>query len=284
MSDPSPTVSNRTDSRRTAANTRVIAAHLPNPGNDLRVVTGSAARIALPVVDLLRRPDGPRDRQLLCGEAVTHYETHQGWAFVQAAKDNYTGYLPAGALAPAQPTSHWISAPASHAYSAADFKSRETQALSFGSQVVVSGHDGRFAATDLGFIPQVHLSPIGKVLTDPVTVAEGFLGTPYLWGGNSRFGIDCSGLVQAACLACDIPCPGDSDQQEAELGSLLPAGSAYQRGDLLFWKGHVALVRDPATLLHANVHAMAVAVEPLDAAVTRIKDQGDGSVTAHRRL
>ncbi len=283
MTDPRPTISSSTDSRRTACNDRVIAAHLPHPGKDLRVVTGHAARIALPVVDLLRRPEGPRDRQLLSGEAVTHYETHQGWAFVQAARDNYTGYLPADTLAPAQKASHWISAAASHAYSAADFKSPETQALSFGSHVVVSGHEGRFAATDLGFIPLVHLSPIGKVMTDPVTVAESFLGTPYLWGGNSRFGIDCSGLVQATCLACGIPCPGDSDQQEAELGNALPAGTPYQRGDLLFWKGHVALVRDPTTLLHANVHAMAVAFEPLDAALTRIKDQGDGVVTAHRR-
>ena len=112
-----------------------------------------------------------------------------------------------------------------------------------------------------------------------------FLGTPYLWGGNSRLGIDCSGLVQASLLACGIPCPGDSGPQERALGNYAPPnGSAYLRGDLLFWKGHVALVRDSETLIHANVFHMAVAVEPLQPAIDRILTQGDGPVTAHKRL
>nr|WP_122072146.1 NlpC/P60 family protein [Pseudophaeobacter sp. EL27] len=242
------------------------------------------ARIALPVVDLLRAPDGPRDRQLLCGERVEVLDKTQDWHHIRAAKDGYQGYLPSAALAPAQSNSHWISAPASHAYSAADFKSRELVALSLGSQVQVTGYEDRFAKTDQGYIPKVHLTPLGQHMSDPVSVALLFLGTPYLWGGNSRFGIDCSGLVQAACLACGIACPGDSGPQEHELGELLPEGSAYQRNDLLFWKGHVALVHDPDTLLHANVHAMAVALEPLDTAIARIAEQGDGPVTAHRRL
>lgn len=242
------------------------------------------ARIALPVVDLLRAPDGPRDRQLLCGDAVEILDQNQGWAHIRAAKDGYQGYLPDAALAPAQTNSHWISAPASHAYSAADFKSPDLAALSFGSQVLVSGFEGRFAATDQGYIPRVHLTPMEQQLRDPLSVAMGFLGTPYLWGGNSRFGIDCSGLVQLACLACGIACPGDSGPQERQLGTLLPPSSTYQPGDLLFWKGHVAWVQDPDTLLHANVHAMAVALEPLQQAIARIADQGDGPVTAHRRL
>ena len=242
------------------------------------------ARITPPVVDLLRRPDGPRDRQVLCGETVEVQEESQGWSHIRATKDDYTGYVPQKVLAPAQANSHWVSAPASHAYSAADFKSAELAALSFGSQVLVSGFEGRFAVCDQGYVPRVHLKAMGQKLNDPVSVAMGFLGTPYLWGGNSRFGIDCSGLVQAACLACGIACPGDSGPQERELGELLPKGSAYLRNDLLFWKGHVALVQDPETLLHANVHAMAVALEPLEAAIARIADQGDGPVTAHRRL
>jgi len=242
------------------------------------------ARIALPIVDLLRAPDGPRDRQLLCGETVEVLNQTQDWHHVRAAKDGYQGYLRSAALAPAQTNSHWISAPSSHSYCAADFKSRERAALSHGSRVLVSGYEDRFAKTDQGYIPKVHLIPLGQHMSDPVSVALLFLGTPYLWGGNSSFGIDCSGLVQAACLACGIACPGDSGPQEHALGALLPPGSAYQRGDLLFWKGHVALVHDPDTLLHANVHAMAVALEPLDAAITRIAEQGDGPVTAHRRL
>lgn len=246
--------------------------------------TDTQARIALPVVDLLRTPDGPRDRQLLCGDAVTLLERQEGWVRLRAAKDHYEGYVQQSALAPALPPSHWISAPASHAYSSADFKSPELCSLSLGSQVLVSGQEGRFAKTDQGYIPLVHLSPLSEPAKDPVAVSESLLGTPYLWGGNSRFGIDCSGLVQAGCLACGIACPGDSGPQERELGELLPAGTAYQRGDLLFWKGHVAWVRDPETLLHANAHAMAVALEPLQAAIARIAEQGDGPVTAHRRL
>ncbi|MEP2718800.1 NlpC/P60 family protein [Pseudophaeobacter sp.] len=242
------------------------------------------ARIALPLVDLLRQPEGRRDRQLLCGDPVEVLEETKGWSHIRAAKDGYQGYLPNTALAEAQASSHWVSAPSSHAYTEADFKSPERSALCLGSQVLVSKIEGRFAATDQGYIPKAHLSPMDQRLSDPVAVATSFLGTPYLWGGNSRFGIDCSGLVQVACLACGIACPGDSGPQESELGTLLPPGSAYQRGDLLFWKGHVALLQDPDTLLHANADAMAVALEPVTAAIARIADQGDGPVTAHRRL
>ncbi|WP_192965202.1 C40 family peptidase [Phycobacter azelaicus] len=244
----------------------------------------SPARVNRPVVDLLRAPDGPRDRQLLYGETVEILSRNEAWAAVRADKDGYTGHIEASALDTPLEATHWVSAPATHAYADADFKSRDLCALSFGSRVQVRSDTDRFAETELGHIPMTHLSPIGTLPADPVTVAEGFLGTPYLWGGNSRFGIDCSGLVQVALLVCGIPCPGDSGPQERELGRLLPTGSSYERGDLLFWKGHVALVRDPDSIIHANVHHMAVAIEPLDAAIKRIAAQGDGPVTAHKRL
>lgn len=247
-------------------------------------LSGAEASIALPVVNLLRSPEGPRDRQLLLGDRVTLLEQQTDWVKIRAAKDGYCGYVARNALTTAPAPSHWISAPASHAYSRADFKSAERCALSLGSRLCVIGEKGRFAKTDQGYVPLVHLSPLSEQQDDPVAVAESLLGTPYLWGGNSRFGIDCSGLVQAGCLACGIVCPGDSGPQERSLGTLLPKDSAYQRGDLLFWKGHVAWVRDSATLLHANVHAMAVAVEPIAAAITRIQQQGDGPVTSHKRL
>lgn len=271
------------DPRRTPANARVAAAHLADVPDGVARVDGAARRILRPVVDLLRAPDGPRDRQLLFGEEVTAYEDRDGWAFVQADRDGYVGYVPTATLGPARAATHWVAAAATHVYGEPDIKSPDRMALSHGSRLTVTEIRNRFAATPEGYVPTVHLRPVAEGFPDPVAVAELFLGTPYLWGGNSRWGIDCSGLVQAAMLACGIPCPGDSDQQENELGGLMPAGSPVNRGDLLFWKGHVAMAAASDTLIHANAFAMAVSREPLRQAIDRIAAQGDGPVTAHRR-
>ena len=246
-----------------------------------KVVRRDPRQVVRPLVDLLRRPDGPRDRQLLFGDAVTVFQDADGWSYVQAVKDAYCGYVRTEDLGPFAPPTHRVSAPATHAYKQADFKSPDQISLSYGSRVVVQSLDGSYAQTELGFIPAVHLAPVTEVAQDPASVAALFLGTPYLWGGNSRWGIDCSGLVQAALLACDIPCPGDSDMQQG-LGTA--ASGPYQRNDLLFWNGHVALVTDAETLIHANAGAMATVYEPIEAAISRIEFQGDGPVTAHRRL
>jgi cell wall-associated NlpC family hydrolase len=269
------------DRRLTPANGRVAAAQLKGRVAAERYVEGEAAAVAVPVADLLAAPDGARDRQLLLGEPVTVYERRDGWAFVQAEKDGYVGYLDAAALSGAAAPTHRVAARATHVYPGPDIKRRETTALSLGARLTVTGAEGRFAPTPLGFVPLVHLAPLEVPETDPVAVAERFLGAPYLWGGNSASGIDCSGLVQAALLACGIACPGDSDMQAA-LG--VDAEGPPRRGDLLFWKGHVALVRDAGTLIHANAHHMAVAVEGIEAATVRIAAQGDGPVTAHRRV
>ncbi|MFA3917268.1 C40 family peptidase [Ruegeria hyattellae] len=272
------------DPRLTPMNTRVAAAHLCDVPEGVRRVEGSARQVNQPVIDLLRSPEGKRDRQLLYGETLRVFEDRDGWAFVQADKDRYVGYLPADTLAPVTQATHWVSAPATHAYAKPDMKSPETASLSFASRMEVTEVTNGFTKTPLGFVPLVHLSGINTLMSEPVTVAAGFLGTPYLWGGNSRFGIDCSGLVQAGLLACGIACPGDSDLQQAELGQALPGGTPPERGDLLFWNGHVAWVADAQTILHANAGHMAVAYEPLEAAITRIQTQGDGPVTAHKRL
>jgi len=271
------------DPRTTPINARVAGAHLGDAPPGRARVAGDTRRVILPVTNLMRAPDGPRDRQFLYGERVDVFEDRAGWSFVQAQKDGYTGYLPETALGPDLPPTHWISAPSTHVYTAPDIKSPDRLALSFGCQITVLSATDRFAETPDGFVPQGHVLPLGSYMTDPVDVALLFLGTPYLWGGNSRFGIDCSGLVQAGWLACGRPCPGDSDQQEQTLGQTLPAGSPYQRGDLLFWKGHVAQVCDPEMMIHANAFHMAVVCESIEPALTRIAEQGDGPVTSHRR-
>ncbi len=248
--------------------------------------TGSARmirRTVTTVTDLLRTPEGARDRQLLFGDTVTVHAAKGGWCHVEAEKDGYTGYVPAVSLGPDRKATHWVIAQSSHIYEAPEIKAPDYMALSFGSRVTLLSEQNGFGETPDGFVPMVHLTPQSTRLDDPLNVAVLFLGTPYLWGGNSRFGIDCSGLVQAAFLACGRGCPADSGQQETAFGPALSPGTAPRRGDLLFWKGHVAMVSDPDTLLHANSHHMAVRYEPLQSALTRIAEQGGGQVTSHRR-
>ncbi|WP_293577744.1 C40 family peptidase [Phaeobacter sp.] len=279
-----------TDTRRTPANGRVAAHDMVPFPTGHRAVEGAPFTVSVPVADLLRRPEGPRDRQLLLGANVLVFETVGEWCFVQALADDYVGYVARSCLHPTkEPATHSVQTPATHAYAEPNMKSPDLLALSFGARLRVIGENGSFFQTEQGFVPRGHLQHCDDHMQDPIAVAELFLGTPYLWGGNSRAGIDCSGLVQAALLACGIPCPGDSYQQEQELGRAIPLGACQvpddlQRGDLLFWKGHVALMHSADTMIHANAHHMAVVLEPVDAAVARILDQGDGPVTCHRRL
>ena len=243
--------------------------------------------IAQPLVDLCRIPDGPRDRQLRMGESVHLLDRRDGWAEVRAARDGYAGYVPESALGsgPASYTiTHRVRARATHVYPTPDVKTRERFSLGFGARLCVLSEAGRFSETPHGFVPRAHLAPVDTLNSDPVTVAELHLGTPYLWGGDSPFGIDCSGLVQVGCLACGLACPGDSGPQMKSLGMTLPRDAPLQRGDLVFWRGHVAWVADPQTLLHANAYHMAVAFEAVADAITRIESQGDGPVLGRRRL
>ncbi|MCV3270153.1 C40 family peptidase [Roseobacter sinensis] len=247
-------------------------------------VLSEPKRVTAPLVDLRRQPDGSRDRQLLYGDEVTVLHHADGWSLVCAAKDGYCGYLPSDSLGSVTPATHKVTARATHAYTEPDLKSPEQHSLSFGSQITALSETATFIETELGHIPRQHLHRTSDVATDPAAVAGLFLSTPYLWGGNSAWGIDCSGLVQIACLACGLSCPGDSDQQAKELGRSLPPGTPYERNDLLFWDGHVAWVQTSETLLHANAGHMSVAEEPIDQAIDRIAAQGDGPVTLHKRL
>jgi cell wall-associated NlpC family hydrolase len=272
------------DRRLAPANGRVAALRLKGRVEAETFTAGTPRSVTVPLADLLAAPGGLRDRQLLWGEAVTVYEERQGWAFVEAARDGYVGYVEASALAaPVEPT-HFVAVPASHLYPAPDIKTRELAGLSFGARFRVVSAAGNFFETAEGrFVPKPHLRPLNRPFTDPALVAQLFFGVPYLWGGNSIRGIDCSGLVQAAMLACGLPCPGDSDLQEETLGRPLDAAVPLRRGDLVFWKGHVAVAVDGETLIHANAHHMAVAYETAADAIARIESQGAGKPTSRRR-
>jgi len=272
------------DRRQLPANARVAASKLKGLIDAPRFVEGDTRIVARPVVDLLNAPLGRRERQLVLGEPVMRYETRDGWCFVQSLRDGYVGYVQAQDLEDRRAPTHRVIAKSTHIYSEPNFKSRERMALSLGSGLSARGQENGFLVVADGFVPLIHLRDAGARDHDLLTVAERYLGTPYLWGGNSIWGIDCSGLVQAACLSCGIDCPGDSDQQEAELGRALPEGTQPRKGDLLFWKGHVALVAGKNRILHANAGSMTTTYEDMDVAIARIIAAGDGPVTSHKRL
>ncbi|MCR9126186.1 MAG: C40 family peptidase [Rhodobacteraceae bacterium] len=270
------------DSRLTPANARVVHADSAADHPGLTPVQGQPMQIAVPVADLRRAPGGPRDRQWLLGADVQLLEDRNGDCFVLGGADGYVGYLRRSDLGPPRPVSHWVAVRATHAYAEPDMKSPDRLSLAFGSRLHVTGHENGFHQTALGYLPARHLARTDVAHRDPLRTAGRFLGTPYLWGGNSAWGIDCSGLVQAALHAAHLPCPGDSDMQQALGHNRL--GTAIRRGDLLFWKGHVAIAQGPHRMIHANAHHMAVVSEPIAGAVARIAAAGGGPMIAHRRL
>ncbi|WP_136644897.1 NlpC/P60 family protein [Tabrizicola sp. YIM 78059] len=243
---------------------------------------GRSGRIVVPLADLRDKPGGARDRQLLMGAAVTVIDHEEGHLFVQSRRDGYCGWVESAAVGEGPEPTHWVAAPATHLHTEPLVQAPETASLSLGSQLAVTAFSGAWAQTPQGFVPLCHLRPIGQWAPDAVSVAESLLGTPYLWGGNSRFGIDCSGLVQVALHATGCDCPGDSDMQ-MEMGRPLAPQEGLSRGDLLFWKGHVALVVNPDVLIHANGATMSVACEGIVEAIRRIAEAGGGPVLARKR-
>lgn len=281
----------RPDPRLTPARTDLAAAHLRGEIEAARYVEGRRMHVRDGLTDLHGEPSHSAavTTQAIYGEELTLYEDHEGWAWVQLATDGYVGYLSRGALAEgAVDATHRIRVNRSFVYPAANLKAPVLAALPLGAAVEVEDEHGAFARlVGGGFVFAPHLWARGEKVKDFVGVAEGFLGLPYLWGGKSSLGIDCSGLVQIALAAAGITAPRDTDLQVRALGAELPLSArleALRRGDLVFWNGHVGIMRDAQTLLHANAHQMLVTSEPLDGVRERIRQKGGGEITATKRL
>jgi cell wall-associated NlpC family hydrolase len=278
------------DPRLTPARGDLAAKYLEGKIKAKRFVAGEEFEIVDALAPLRERPssDAMLSTQALKGERVTIYDRNgEGFAWGQLNSDGYVGWLPDRALAkPGAAPTHKITALRTFAFPGPSIKLPPVDTLVMGSLVTVLREDGAFAVTRDGcYLPRQHIGVIDANADDFVAVAERFVGTPYLWGGKTSLGIDCSGLVQVSLTAAGTGCPRDSDMQQDGLGRTLePAESKkLQRGDLIFWNGHVAIARDADTIVHANAHHMATVIETTRQAVARIKAAGS-EISAIKRL
>jgi cell wall-associated NlpC family hydrolase len=242
-----------------------------------RFTKGASAQVRVPRIALRAKPDifCGLDTELMLGEGVRVFDVADGWAWVKSDLDDYVGYLPQATIIDTAPApTHWVMVPRTFLYPEPDMKRPPVEAVSMGSRMTVTGEaetrGTRYLLTTEGAVIARHLAPVGATISDDyVEIASRFLETPYLWGGRTGFGLDCSGLVQLSMMMAGRAAPRDSDQQAAMPGKAITRED-LARGDLVFWKGHVAVMEDRDTLLHANGYTMSVAREHLDDAISRI--------------
>lgn len=275
------------DPRLTLIRDGLAAAGLEGVVRAQRYVATTPLRCAAPAATIRKTADagaGTED-QLVFGEAFDVLLTEGEFSFGQARRDGYVGFVETAALTPgAGAPTHWVSALRTYAFSRADLKSPPRGLYTQNSFVAAGAREGRFVEVEgAGWMVEAHLTPIGVYLDDPAAVAEAYLAAPYQWGGRESAGLDCSGLVQQALYAAGRSGPRDTDMQAGGVGRPVEPAD-LGRGDLVFWPGHVAMMIDDATILHANAHHMAVRVEPLAGAISRIGDAGVGAPTGYRRI
>jgi cell wall-associated NlpC family hydrolase len=268
------------DKRRHAFRDDLADISLQGQVDAKQFVAGADARIAAPVTTIHRAPaeDSMQISQALFGEDVQVFERANDWAWIRSRADGYVGYVLDSALATLMPPiTHRVTAHATHLYPKANLKTFPAVVLPLNALISVVDQNGDYMELATGgFVFVDHVRPITENAGDFVSVAERFVHTPYLWGGKTAAGLDCSGLVQVALQASGIAAPRDADMQEEELGTALLINDldGMKRGDLVFWEGHVGIMHDNAHLLHANGHHMMTVIEPLRAAVDRIAAKG----------
>lgn len=259
-----------------------------------RFTDGVPHQVAVPTLAVRQspRPTAAQDTVLLFGETVKIFDTDNGWAWIQNDADDYVGYVDLSALTPdlTKPT-HRVSTLRTLVFPDNSIKSPPAMDLSFGSTVTATGSDRKMTIIALaggksGYVPTQHLAPVERLESDPIALAKQFLGAPYLWGGKSSDGLDCSALVQLAFNACGVSCPRDTDMQESGFGEPVDwAGdeSVLKTGDCVFWPGHVGIWIDQDRFIHATAAFMKCVIEPLSTAIPRISSEAGLEVRAVRR-
>lgn len=254
-----------------------------------RFIDGVPCQVRTGFANVMEQPgfDQRQSTQLLFGEVFTVFDDRDGWVWGQNGTDGYVGWMRLENLTDevGAPT-HRLTALRSFLFAEPDLKTPFIDVFSMGAPLMVVEEKGAWVQVDGGgWLYGRHVAPLDAPPADPVETALKFLGAPYLWGGRTSIGLDCSGLVQIACMMAGIDCPRDSDQQKAALGTQVSAdgrGHAYHRGDIVFFPGHVGIMADATTLIHANAHHMAVVREPLADVLARAGDKG--GITAVKRL